>query len=231
MLPPTRGAVALAISRVFPFDDAPEAESAAPTCSPLGRVLSVRPRVPLLLPFVPVPDAFVLDPEVEPGVPEAPGFPAGLAANVPRRLPPGVATGPVGATGLIPNAISRPDEPLPPAPPMLGGGATGCRPPPGSPPSSPAQRVLFRDCELRSHATTWLAILKAPASGWIWSRQGGLITDESGPDNTARARCQLGRRSDDRHGARSDYATAGCIELWCGAMTRVSSGASRRSGP
>src|SRR5882762_883025 len=105
-----------------------EAESAAPTCSPPGRELS-RPRVPLLLPFTPLPDAFVPDPSAEPGVPAAPAFPEGFAANVPRRLPPGAATGPVGATGLIPSATSLPDALLPPTPPpMLGGGPTGCTP-------------------------------------------------------------------------------------------------------
>src|SRR5258708_20179108 len=116
--------MALATSLLFPFEAAPEAESAAPTCSPLGRELS-RPRVPLWPPLVPLPVTFDAAPCADPGVPAAPGLPEGFAANVPRRLPPGVATGPVGDTGRMPTAISRPDDWLPPTPPTLGGGATG----------------------------------------------------------------------------------------------------------
>ena len=44
-------------------------------------------------------DAAETAPVGDPGVPAAPGLPDGFAANVPRRLPPGAVTGPVGATG------------------------------------------------------------------------------------------------------------------------------------
>src|SRR5208282_550255 len=84
----------LAISRP---SSAPE--SAAPTCRPGGRELLLRAlKPPLPSPRPPALFASDFDP-AKSGVPEAPSFPCGVAANVPRRLPPGTATGPVGAMG------------------------------------------------------------------------------------------------------------------------------------
>src|SRR5271169_1247815 len=103
----------------------PAPESAAPTCSPAGREPLLCPLKPPPSPRAPEPFAPDFDP-VKSGAPEAPGFPFGSAANVPRRLPAGTAIGPVGATGCIPNAISRPAAPVPPAAVTLGGGPTGC---------------------------------------------------------------------------------------------------------
>src|SRR5580658_3523234 len=68
------------------------ASSAAPTCRPAGRAPLLRaPRLP-----DPFASSFV---PVTSGDPDAPGFPCGVAAKVPRRLPPGTVTVPVGATG------------------------------------------------------------------------------------------------------------------------------------
>src|SRR5712671_5783116 len=184
-----RGGVALVISRVFPFpsEETVEAESAAPTCSPPGRELS-RPRVPLLLPLVPLPDVFVPEPAADPGVPAAPALPDGFAANVPRRFPPGAATGPVGATGFSPSATSRPDDllPLPPTPPpTVGGGPTGCTPAERPPVPCPATVCCLATISWGAGATTWLGpILSAPTRPTVdrVTSGAGSTTVASGPD-------------------------------------------------
>src|ERR1035438_5403203 len=82
---PTSGVERLAISR-------PSSAPAAPTCRPAGAdpfVRALRPPGPS--PRAPAVFAAELDPGKS-GVPAPPGFPLGVAANVPRRLPAGTAT-------------------------------------------------------------------------------------------------------------------------------------------
>src|SRR5579862_3946936 len=95
----------------------------APTRSPGGKLLALRPLDPspvFAVPPVPFDADFGL---ARSGVPEAPCLPWGPAENDPRRFPAGTAIGPVGVTGLMPSAVRRPCAP-PPAADALGAGAT-----------------------------------------------------------------------------------------------------------
>src|SRR5579862_7041944 len=110
----TRGGVALASSRELSegnvFDaPAPGEPAIAALLSPLGLAPTISPGgAPFALFSDPAPLA---ERRLSPGIsgdPVAPGFPSGVAAKVPRRLPVGTSTGPPGATGCRFKATNLP---------------------------------------------------------------------------------------------------------------------------
>src|SRR5208337_2920602 len=88
--------------------------------------------LPLLLlpPRPPGPETASADDEPgvdEPGAPEAPGWPSGVAAKKPRRFP-GGGSGGAATAGCRLSAMTRPGDPTPadPAVENAGGGGTTC---------------------------------------------------------------------------------------------------------
>src|SRR5579862_4849980 len=90
---------------------------------PEGRPWPPFPPVPDASPPPPRPPEPFGDPCTSFGVPEAPGFPSGEAANDPRRFPAGTWIGPFTSAGATLKAIRRP-PPAFPAPATEGGGGT-----------------------------------------------------------------------------------------------------------
>lgn len=95
------------------------AGAAFPTYNPVGKLLDP-------LRFAPAPFSLAFaPPALEPGAPDAPAWPSGVAAKLPRRLPAG-GFGGAATTGRRFNAMTRPRDPAEPEAESDGGGATTC---------------------------------------------------------------------------------------------------------
>lgn len=106
----------------------------APTCSPGGAPATAPPEPePPATPFFPA--LWLSVPALSPrtsGVPSAPGFPSGVAAKLPRRLPTGGSAGGV-TEGCRLRAMICPPASAEREPGIAGGGGTTCPPGPPNP--------------------------------------------------------------------------------------------------